>query len=191
MKNTKEHILNISLNLFMQKNYKEVTLKEIVEETGMSKGAFYHYFESKEQLFIEVINFVYSSVIEIPFHQFNNNSLFEFYHDYMDYFVQEEANKLTANNLSLTFDALKFVPDFQEKLQKSQQAQETAWTSVVQKARAHGEIDSPMNDEEIAKMFIYSIDGFGLHRLFDQSNSNQIKKSIKTLWDSFYKELKV
>jgi AcrR family transcriptional regulator len=191
MTNTKEHILNVSLNLFMQKSYKEVTLKEIVEKTGMSKGAFYHYFESKEQLFVEVINFAFATVIDDSHKKFSKESLFQFYHDYIDYFINEEAPKLTANYISLTFDALKFVPDFQRKLLKSQKAQMETWKEVIQEARDRGEINSPMKDEEIAKMFIYSIDGFGLHRVFGQINREHMKLSLLALWDSFYEELKV
>lgn len=56
VKNTKEHILNVTFKLFLQKSFKQVTLKEIVEETGLSKGAFYHYFTSKEQIFLQLVN---------------------------------------------------------------------------------------------------------------------------------------
>ncbi len=59
MSDTKAHILMVSLKLFLQKNFKEVTMKEIVEETGLSKGAFYHYFESKEKLFYEIIDYFF------------------------------------------------------------------------------------------------------------------------------------
>ena len=52
---SKEHILITAFSLFLQKSFKEVTMKEIVKETGLSKGAFYHYFESKEQLFLELL----------------------------------------------------------------------------------------------------------------------------------------
>jgi AcrR family transcriptional regulator len=38
----------------MQKSYKAVTLKDLIAATGLSNGAFYHYFENKEQLFKEV-----------------------------------------------------------------------------------------------------------------------------------------
>jgi AcrR family transcriptional regulator len=40
-------------------------MKEIVEKTGMSKGAFYHYFPSKEDLFIEIIGKYYVTFAEI------------------------------------------------------------------------------------------------------------------------------
>ncbi|MDR0424755.1 MAG: TetR/AcrR family transcriptional regulator, partial [Clostridiales Family XIII bacterium] len=55
MKETKEHILSIAQNLFLKKGYKNVTMKELVEKSGFTKGAFYHYFESKESLFREVV----------------------------------------------------------------------------------------------------------------------------------------
>jgi len=55
MNEAKEHILRTSLLLFLQKSYKEVTMREIVEKTALSKGAFYHYFSSKEQLFKEIV----------------------------------------------------------------------------------------------------------------------------------------
>ncbi|PTM58728.1 TetR/AcrR family transcriptional regulator [Desmospora activa] len=191
MINTKEHILNVSLKLFMQNSYKEVTLKEIVKQTGMSKGAFYHYFESKEQLFIEVINFAFSSVMEVPYSNFSKKSFYQFYHDYINYFINEEASKLTVNYISLTFDALKFVPGFQKKLLESQQGQMKAWKDIIQAAREQGEINSPMKDEEIARMFIYSIDGFGLHSVLEQADIEDIRNSLLTLWNSFYEELKV
>jgi AcrR family transcriptional regulator len=35
----------------MQKGYKEVTMKDIVDNAELSKGAFYHYFDSKEKVF--------------------------------------------------------------------------------------------------------------------------------------------
>jgi len=45
MNDTREHILKVAFNLFLLKSYKEVTMAELVEKTGMSKGAFYHYFK--------------------------------------------------------------------------------------------------------------------------------------------------
>jgi hypothetical protein len=41
MKDTKEHILKTVFLLFLQKNYKAVTLKDIISVTGLSNVAFY------------------------------------------------------------------------------------------------------------------------------------------------------
>ena len=65
MNETKGHILNVALKLFLQKNFKEVTMKEIVDKTGLSKGAFYHYFQSKEKLFEEIIKMISGSLFAV------------------------------------------------------------------------------------------------------------------------------
>lgn len=55
MIDSKEQILKIALLLFLQKGFKGVTMNEIVKMSEFSKGAFYHYFSSKEEVFKEVI----------------------------------------------------------------------------------------------------------------------------------------
>jgi TetR/AcrR family transcriptional repressor of nem operon len=85
MNDSRELILNTSLKLFLQKSFKEVTMKEIVAETGMSKGAFYHYFSSKEQVFEEVIRFFYGGVMAVDYPSFPKDSLYQFYHSYLDH----------------------------------------------------------------------------------------------------------
>lgn len=51
MADTRDQILTTAFKLFFEKGYKEVTMSELVKETGLSKGAFYHYFSSKEELY--------------------------------------------------------------------------------------------------------------------------------------------
>jgi AcrR family transcriptional regulator len=48
---TKEHILSTAFKLFFEHGFKGVTMRELVKASGMSKGAFYHYFSSKEELY--------------------------------------------------------------------------------------------------------------------------------------------
>jgi AcrR family transcriptional regulator len=51
MADTKDQILTTAFKLFFEKGFKEVTMNELVRATGLSKGAFYHYFSSKEELY--------------------------------------------------------------------------------------------------------------------------------------------
>ena len=47
---TINRILDISYTLFMEKGYEQTTIQDIVNELGMSKGAIYHHFKSKEEI---------------------------------------------------------------------------------------------------------------------------------------------
>jgi TetR/AcrR family transcriptional regulator, transcriptional repressor for nem operon len=196
--NTREHILNVTFKLFLQKSFKEVTLKEIVEKTGLSKGAFYHYFTSKEQLFLELVNDVFSSVLDVPYNQFSKDSLYHFYIDYINYYVENlkqqnkngEGSAPSFNYISLIFDAIKLFPDFQERLQESKEVQLNSWKEIIRASREKGEIDSPMSDEQIANMFINSSSGVEMNSIYS-GNSEDIGKTLLSLWHSFYEELKV
>jgi AcrR family transcriptional regulator len=46
----KAEILTHAVNLFFSKGYEATTIDDILESVGISKGAFYHHFESKEEL---------------------------------------------------------------------------------------------------------------------------------------------
>ncbi|MGN0205092.1 MAG: TetR/AcrR family transcriptional regulator [Coprococcus sp.] len=48
--NTKGKIIAAAWKLFYDQGYDETTVDEIVEESGTSKGSFYHYFDSKDAL---------------------------------------------------------------------------------------------------------------------------------------------
>lgn len=50
----KETIMQVASNLFAKKGYEYTSVDEIAKECGMSKGSFYKYFPSKEDLLIEV-----------------------------------------------------------------------------------------------------------------------------------------
>lgn len=52
--NTKQHILNTASNLLKEKTLDEISIKEICITSKVSVGAFYHHFESKEAIIMEL-----------------------------------------------------------------------------------------------------------------------------------------
>lgn len=51
---TVEKILSAAERLFAQKGYAKTTLQDIIDTTGLSKGAVYHHFKSKEEIAAKV-----------------------------------------------------------------------------------------------------------------------------------------
>ncbi|MFN3471490.1 MAG: TetR/AcrR family transcriptional regulator [Aquificaceae bacterium] len=49
-KETKEKILKASLKLFSEKGIRETTIKDIAKEVGITEGAIYRHFRSKEEI---------------------------------------------------------------------------------------------------------------------------------------------
>jgi TetR/AcrR family transcriptional repressor of nem operon len=200
MNDSKEHILVTSLKLFLQKNFKEVTMKDIVESTGMSKGAIYHYFTSKEQVFEEVVTHFFLDMMAFDYDKIPLISLKQFYNDiltnmeekrkYRGKLLNEDKEQtMNANYYYLIFDALKILPTFKDILYVFQKDEIKAWASRVKHARETGEIKSAMTDIQIAKLFIYSGDGVGISMIMEETTS-KMKGEIKSLWNGLYDAIK-
>jgi len=53
--NKRQEILNIALKIFAKKGYYQTSVDEIASESRISKGGFYFYFPSKDDLFVSLI----------------------------------------------------------------------------------------------------------------------------------------
>lgn len=47
---TNERLVRVALELFLKQGYAQTSMQEIVDTAGVTKGAFYHYFRSKDDL---------------------------------------------------------------------------------------------------------------------------------------------
>nr|MBA5587763.1 TetR/AcrR family transcriptional regulator [Anaerobacillus isosaccharinicus]QOY38630.1 TetR family transcriptional regulator [Anaerobacillus isosaccharinicus] len=63
-KPTKEKITDVALQLFEQNGYHAVTVDKIVKLSGTSKGTFYHYFKSKDELLYNVHDYFITYVLD-------------------------------------------------------------------------------------------------------------------------------
>lgn len=51
---TRERIIQVAARLFLEKGFEKTSMRDIVEASGMSKGAIYHQFDSKDEILIAV-----------------------------------------------------------------------------------------------------------------------------------------
>ena len=49
--NSRQKLLDIASRLFFQRGYQDVSINDICGEAGLTKGAFYYHFESKDELY--------------------------------------------------------------------------------------------------------------------------------------------
>lgn len=52
---TKARIMETAFKLFLKKGFADVSLNEIIRESNITTGGFYHHFDSKDTLLVEVI----------------------------------------------------------------------------------------------------------------------------------------
>ena len=54
---SKNQILDAALKVFVKKGYAETRMEDIVLNSGLSKGAIYHHYSSKRELFLSLIDY--------------------------------------------------------------------------------------------------------------------------------------
>lgn len=62
-KRRKEKFLETAMKLFAKKGYHTTSIQDIVEAWGISKGAFYHHFSSKEELMLEIVRYHFEKLM--------------------------------------------------------------------------------------------------------------------------------
>jgi len=60
----REEIIAACRKLFQSMSYKEITIKEIAEETSFTRPSIYNYFETKEEIFLALFQQEYESISE-------------------------------------------------------------------------------------------------------------------------------
>lgn len=198
MSGTREHILKNSLRLFLKQSYRDVTMKEIVEESGVSKGAFYHHFPSKESLFKEIVS-LFFSLGSLDYDSFPQEGLRAFYRRYLwelgasmhrlsEWLGESESSQPGFNFFFLMFEAVGRFPEFLEQETEMYERDKKAWAKVIANARKSGEIHSQSPDHRIAELFLASVDGVFLRFLNKRTDSSYVE-DLEVTFDTIYENL--
>jgi TetR/AcrR family transcriptional repressor of nem operon len=106
-KETQDLIINTSFELFYEKGYNATSIPDIMKETSLSKGAFYHHFKNKHEIGTKVTEVIIRKRIKEGFItplENNNGNIPEllkyvFTNRIKNYSQREKALGCPANNL--------------------------------------------------------------------------------------------
>jgi AcrR family transcriptional regulator len=117
MNDTKEYIIDQAYTLFLSHSYEAVTISDISKAVGLTKGALYHHFINKEEVFKAVIDKYL--IIDLMDNNVKYDSLLQFIDASIETSRQilfntigSNPNFIPTNYLSLLIDALRHYPDF-------------------------------------------------------------------------------
>jgi len=169
MKETKEIILETAYQMFLSNNYEAVTISNIIKATGMTKGAIYHYYESKEELFKAVIDrFMVKEDIAFPselasFEEF----LLEYIEGKKQHYLESKLRfedggcsslssvNLVMQHVSLVVSAYRYYPGYMERGSAVFCANLEQWEKAIEKAIKVGELRQDIDVELTANSFIF------------------------------------
>jgi|GEM_PF-2415025 len=206
MNDTKERILSIALYYFIKKPYIEVTMSEILKASGLSKGGFYHHFESKEVLYHEMIDKFIIGSFMIEYGHFSSNpydlSFSEFVPAYIKSTLEHllELTNTQVNGLKLNiedvnlyivmFDMMKHYRGFGTMLEKLHQSEIDMFKTLIDKAKEKGEIKKETDSLSLANHVHIMMHGIGVLAMFNESLTKNIEKEIRDQFNNLYQLIK-
>ena len=199
-KDNRERILATAFNLFFNKGYKEVTMSDLVKESGLSKGAFYHYFNSKEEL--------YNHSMEVFIDGYMKNATLDFDPDislrknlieYIKRFapVHDQMNNSNEESYEAMSKYLIFIQglmkkkEFRDRLTEYNRIITDQFAAWIYKAQNNGEIVQEPDALILANHLISLMKGIGvMHSFVDGEESMQVKfsKIINQFFDLLEKK---
>jgi len=189
MNESKENIIKASLSLFLHNSYASVSMKDILSKAGLSRGAFYHYFESKEACFKECVKYYLAQVTHPEPIEYTSISLKDFLKDNIKR-MSHTQNEISALERLLFFnEAFRIITDFAKYLEQRNTEELAVWTKVVENAVKTGEIKKDISAGEVASLFITQCDGVILtHSMTIDKKKGYAK--VEKQWDNLYSLIK-
>lgn len=121
---TRERILAAAFELFLQHGYGGTGVNQILALCKLSKGAFYHHFKNKDEIYAEVINDFFLKPLETTdFEKMGTLSLREIRAILADYYatlpheIKSKSNMDMARYFAVFFEAISRLPDFRASVQ--------------------------------------------------------------------------
>lgn len=192
MSDTREYIIDQAYRLFLSRSYEAVSISEISKAIGFTKGALYHHFKNKEELFKAVINKYLP--IEKYFAPVEDITLKEYIKDSIKT-ADEIVHNIFGNNmgfiplsyLALFIDAFRHYPEYAKEKEQLIQGELKKIKIIILRSMEKGEIRKDINPDFMAMNFLSLSTGMAGNLV--QNYSPEL--AIDTLRNQFYELYKL
>ncbi len=170
-KQGKERIIAASFQLFLERGYKGVGIKDIIAETGLSKGAIYHHFKSKYEIYLASLDLYFFKILNNDFANDTHSDLkqqlrsrFLFFTNIID-FVENQGDGIAFPIRTYFIFQLESEQDDEilQKVKVNMDAYRLDIIELVQKAKDRGEVSTDIPAAIIAQQLMSMMEGIAIH----------------------------
>ena len=180
---TKRLILEKAMALFAKKGFKNVTMKDICIDTGLSRGGLYRHYESTNQIFSEIIDILMNTQDNELSSKIENEVPAPVI---LDEILERYKKEMLDSSGSLSIAILEFYSENQPSdndnvLFEQYLYSKDMWSYFISYGVNRGEFNN-VNSEEIIDMIIFSYQGvrmFSTIMPIDEQIPNRIINHIK------------
>ena len=167
-KSHKEELFSAAFRLFILHGYDGVSFSDIEKATGMSRGAIFHYVDTKQDLFRQVVEMfvIDKQSIDMKIKYGKDPSL----HDFIGAYAQgvkrtmKDVRQIIGEDVSMAAGSRAYlniiqqvatlVPDLFKLYQQCMDREQQVWQQVITRAIERKEIQPEIDAELLAQTFI-------------------------------------
>ena len=178
---TRAQILHAALACFSNKGYHQTSMDDIVAESGLSKGALYWHFKSKQELFVSLIEWYMAAFGEEASHAWTDDmAATDKIRAIMMFFVDSSEQlipffKITIDFWAQTSEDEQLRAIFDEMLDNFQQQLRT----IIEEGITNGEF-RPVDTSQLALALIAALDALALYRTL-LADKIDVQSSVEAL----------
>ena len=192
---TKERIIEEAFKLFLNHNYEKVSISDLEQAVGKTRGAIFYFFKNKEELFNEVID-TYIIKTQKPSRKFvvdDNISLEQFIYQYINGIntTMSKMLSLSVVNIykgyfSLYTQASRIYPNFAEIMTQNSVDEIKLWEKVINRAIQSKEIKE-INTKHYATLFRSCFLGLAFDRCLSYGLNTE---ELLAVYQNIYNQIK-
>lgn len=193
---TKERILEEAFKLFLTHNFEKVSISDLEQAVGKTRGAIFYFYKNKEEIFNEVIdNYIIKT--QNPSGKFNfdaNISLEQFINQYINGIntTMSKMLSLSVVNIykgyfSLYLQASRIYPDFAEIMTRNSVEEINLWEKVINRAILSKEIKM-VNTRHYATLFRSCFLGLAFDRCLSYGLNTE---ELLAIYQTIYNQIKL
>ena len=192
--NSRENIIKSSFILFLKKGYKEVTIINIMEATKLSKGAIYHYFKSKEEIYFATLETYYFNLMSTAGNEESSGNfredikrLFEFaveLFDQVENITEEGLDYPIRSFFSYQLESEK-IDVVRENIHNTVLNYRGTVEKIVSNGIKNGQVRKDLEPKIIALRIISILEGLAIHHSTVKRN---VKKELGPKYKAIFKD---
>ncbi len=186
----KDQILQKTFRLLLEKGYDGVSITDIQQATGLSRGLLYHYFENKETLFSEVVRTYFTDL----WHQepgsdsFDLPEMIESAIRMHERLCSRALSDRKANLRDYDFLFYRMLQEdiaFSRELGEVRKQEKIVWRQAAARSAERGQLRNGLDLDIISQSFIFLMDGIWMQAINEMSPQPLIDEIRKTLHSYF------
>ena len=182
-----EQILETAREVFCKKGFINVTMTDLIEASGMSRGGFYFYYQSVGEVFRNVVDRRKSSKFAAVLQSIESNPPFE---ELIDHYLALQKKRLLNLETSLIRALYEYLFTNQSPrdvaFRKGQKNNILETVNSILELGVRQNILNPAKTDLLAEHFMYTIEGLNVMALFQGLDSDTVDRQFSLLKQLLY-----